>query len=106
MGGLRNRNAGNGYERQIAQELRDKGYEAITSRQGSRALDSMGVDLVTNFVLAPQMKCMINTPNIERILSGCAGIIFWKKTRKHGTRFMPVDEYVVMRKEDFYTKFL
>ena len=102
----RNRTAGHNYERQIAQELRERGFNAITSREGNRQLDSLGVDLVTNFVLRPQMKCMCNTPNIEEILSGMAGILFWKKTRKSGSRFMPVDEYVIMSKQDFYNKFL
>ena len=60
------------------------------------------VDLVTDFPLAPQMKCSINTPNIEEILNGLAGIIFWKKTKKVGSKFMPRGEYVILRKEDLY----
>jgi len=78
------------------------GYDAVTSRSENRALDSAGVDLVCDFPLQPQMKCMINTPKIEEILCGLAGIIFWKKTKKSGSRFMPRGEFVIMRKEDFY----
>ena len=33
--------------------------------------------------LAPQIKCMCNTPNIEEILKR-AGVLFWKKTKKAG----------------------
>jgi hypothetical protein len=101
----RNRNAGHSYERQIASELRDRDYLAQTSREVDRSLDSAGIDLKTDFPLTPQIKCMCNTPNIEEILQR-AGILFWKKTRKAGTNFMPVDEYIIMRKEDFYNTFL
>ena len=99
----RNRNAGNGYERQIAQELRDMGFEAVTSRQESRSLDAAGVDLVTTFPLAPQMKVSINQPNAHKILTVTeAEIIFYKRIEKAGSKFMPRGEYVILRKEDFY----
>jgi hypothetical protein len=107
MSGARNRNSGHNYERKIAEELRNLGFEAQTSREVDRQLDSAGVDLKTNFPLAPQMKCMCNTPNIEEILVNTyAGILFWKKTKKVGSKFMPRGEFVVMRKDDFYNKFL
>jgi hypothetical protein len=103
MGGKRNRNAGHDYERQIAQELRNIGFEAATTRQESRAMDNAGIDLKTTFPLAPQIKCSQNTPDIEHILNGTnASIIFWKKVRKSGSKFMPRGEYVILRKEDFY----
>ena len=101
----RNRQAGHNYERQIAQELRNLGFIALTSRECDRSLDRAGIDLRTDFPLPPQIKNMCNTPNVEEILKR-AGILFWKKTRKAGSKFMPVDEYVIMRKEDFYSTFL
>lgn len=101
----RNRQAGHNYERQIAQELRSLGFIALTSRECDRSLDRAGVDLKTDFPLAPQIKCMCNTPNIEEILKR-AGILFWKKTRKAGKNFMPAGEYVIMKKSEFYDKFL
>ena len=105
MGGARNRRAGHDYERQIAQELRYLGFEARSAREVDPTLDSAGIDLKTSFPVAPQIKCMCNTPNIEEILK-TAGILFWKKTRKAGTNFMTVGEYVVLKKDVFYKKFI
>ena len=99
----RNKTAGNNYERQIAQELRDMGYEAVTSRQESRSLDNAGVDLVTNFPYAPQMKCSINQPNIHKLLTETeAEIIFFKKLEKANKKFVGKGEYIMMKKTDFY----
>ena len=103
----RNRSAGCDYERLIARELRAKGFEAVTSRYESRSLDDSGVDLKSNFPLNVQMKVSINQPNVHEILTTTdAEIIFFKKVQKSGGRFMPKGEYIMMRKEDFYTKFL
>ena len=74
----RNRKAGNSYERQIAQESGAMGFNAVPSRQESRSMDAKGVDLVTDFPLAPQMKCSQNTPDIEHILNTTMPeVIFW-----------------------------
>ena len=103
----RNRTAGLNYERQIAQELRQLGYDAATSRQESRSLDAAGVDLVTSFPLKPQMKCSVNQPNVHELLTSTdAEIVFFKKVQKAGSRFMTKCEYVMLRKENFYKKFL
>jgi len=52
--GNRNRTAGNNYERQIASELRQLGFEAVTSIQECRSMDAKGVDLVTSFPFKPK----------------------------------------------------
>lgn len=99
----RNKTAGSNYERQIAQEFRAMGYKAVTSRSESRSLDDAGVDLVTDFPLAPQMKCSINQPNIHKLLTETeAEIIFFKKMIKKGKLFCAQGEYVMLSKEDFY----
>lgn len=99
----RNKTAGSNYERQIAAELRDLGFDAVTSRSESRSLDNAGVDLVTDFPLAPQMKISVNQPNVHRLLTETkAEIIFFKKMEKAYRNFMPKGEYVMLRKEDFY----
>jgi len=105
MGGKRNRTAGHNYERQICQELRYLGFEARSSREVDPTLDHAGIDIKTSFPLTPQVKCTSTVPNIKEILDK-AGILFWKRTKKAGTRFMPSGEYIVMKKEDFYKKFL
>lgn len=102
----RNRSAGNAYECKIAQELRELGYEAATSRSESRSLDAKGVDLVSNFPLQTQMKTSCNQPNFHKLLTETeAQIVFWQKTEKAGSRFMAQNEYIVMAKEDFYRVF-
>lgn len=99
----RNRDKGNGYEREIAKEFRDMGFEAVTSRSESKRLDNAGVDLVTDFPLAPQMKVSVNQPNFHKLLTETeAEIVFYKKQEKVKNRFMSRGEYVVMKKEDFY----
>lgn len=99
----RNKTAGSNYERQIAAELRDLGFDAVTSRSESRSLDNAGVDLVTNFPLAPQMKISVNQPNVHKLLTETeAEIIFYKRVEKAFEKFMSKGEYVMLRKEDFY----
>jgi len=107
MASNRNRNAGLNYERQIARELREMGYEAITSRYESKRLDDAGVDLVTNFPLKPQMKVSINQPNVHILLTETeAECVFFKKVEKVGGKFMPRGEYVMLKKQDFYDIFV
>jgi hypothetical protein len=99
----RNRTAGNNYERQIAKELRDMGFKAVTSRSESRNLDAKGIDLVTDFPLAPQMKCSINQPNVHELLTTTeAEVIFYKKVLKAKKKFTTKGEYIMMKKSDFY----
>lgn len=103
----RNRTVGCSYERQIAQELRGMGYKAVTSRYESKRTDDGGVDLVTDFPLAPQMKVSINQPNVHELLTNTnAEIIFYKKVEKSGTKFMSKGEYVMLSKENFYNLIL
>jgi len=103
----RNRTAGNNYERQVAKELREFGFDAVTSRSESRNLDARGIDLVSNFPLKPQMKCSINQPNVHKLLEETeANIIFFKKTEKAKKKFVTKGEYIMMKKEDFYNYFI
>lgn len=103
----RNRTAGIRYEQEVAQELRKLGFEAVTSRYESRSMDDSGVDLVSNFPLNIQCKVSINQPNVHELTTTTdAEIIFYKRVEKAGSKFMPRGEFVIMRKQDFYTKFL
>jgi hypothetical protein len=103
----RNKTAGSNYERKIAKELREFGFDAVTSRAESRNLDDRGVDLVTNFPLLPQMKCSINQPNIHKLLTETdAEIIFFNKTEKANKKFVTKGEYVMMKKDKFYDLFM
>jgi hypothetical protein len=99
----RNRTAGCNYERQISNELKEMGYKSVTARYESRSTDDSGVDLVTDFPLAPQMKVSINQPNVHKLLTETsAEIIFYKRVEKADKRFVSKGEYVMMKKEDFY----
>jgi hypothetical protein len=105
--GVRNRNAGHNYERQLAIEFRNLGdTRCRTSRQASRLLDDCKVDLSCYFlnVQAKYVKANIDYPTlINEIYEKLAEdmperadlpiAVFHKKNRS---------EIVVMTKEDFY----
>lgn len=69
----RNRDKGNGYERQIAQELRDLGLtDCVTSRYASKETDDNKIDLVFQNKSCPlniQIKKTTNTPQYFKIRS-------------------------------------
>lgn len=69
----RNRDKGNGYERQIAQELRELGFTDVgTSRLLSKATDDNKIDLVFQNKSCPlniQIKKTTNTPQYFKIRS-------------------------------------
>jgi len=53
------------------------------------------------------MKCSVNQPNVHELLTSTeAEIVFFKKVQKAGSKFMARGEYVMLRKEDFYNRFL
>ena len=95
------RNKGNSYERQLAKEFREFGFEDCkTSRYESKMLDDMKVDLTNTGIFNVQAKAVERlSPTYHEILSSMPkdtnyNVIFHKRNRK--------GEVVVMTKEDFY----
>lgn len=93
------KNKGNGYERKIASEFRQLGFDdAVTSRSESKAMDDAGVDLCGTEPFNVQCKALERAPNYHQVLAGMPdkgiNVLFHKRNR--------AGEVVVMRKEDFY----
>lgn len=115
----RNRSAGNGYERDIVNELKALGFFTVTSRNESKRMDDKKVDIFSPmdtpddeiFPYFCQTKFTSNSPNYKKILdempNNRPGIIIHKKsvskTCADGkVRHYADGEYVILKKEDFY----
>jgi len=98
--GKRNRTRGHSYERRIAQEFREIGWEkACTSRYASRMKDDQKVDICFVEPFNIQCKATNKGINYKQILGEMVqdenwNVIFNKLTGK--------GEFVIMSKEDFY----
>ena len=105
--GSRNRTAGHNYERQIAKELREMGFErAKTSRQASRLFDDCKIDIygVPLNIQCKNSKQKLDANDIFKSMIDAVKkelperlnlpfLLFHKKDRK---------ETVTMSKMDFY----
>jgi hypothetical protein len=114
--GKRNRTAGHDFERQIAELLRDAGFEhVITTRQGSRLRDAEGIDMMNSDELKHgrlpyniQCKNTNTGVNYVKLLAslpkepGIANVIFHKFTeKKAGGAFHPRGHYAILDMHDF-----
>lgn len=68
--GKRNRQRGNEYERRIAKELNDIGFQVVTSRSESKRADDNKIDLIDLSNKLPvqlQLKRVTSTPQYFKI---------------------------------------
>lgn len=102
----RNRTQGNNFERIICKELKELGFEAVTSRSESRNLDNLGVDIVTNLPYHIQCKNMVKQPKYHTLLTTMPTdkepVVIHRQTHKAKSRFVTDGDYVIMKKELFY----
>jgi Holliday junction resolvase len=106
----RNRTAGNQYERDIVIDLKSMNYDVVTARSESRNADNAGIDILGNFPYYIQCKVYKGYPKLDELINNDRPerfqdkpiVVFHKKVEKKGTRFYTQDEFVSMRKEDFY----
>jgi len=106
----RNRTAGNNYERLIVNDLKDIGYDVVTARSESRNADNAGIDILGNFPFYIQCKVYQNYPKLNELINNNRPerfqdksiVVFHKKVKKAKTRFITEDEFVSLKKEDFY----
>lgn len=106
----RNRTAGHSYERLIVNDLKDLGYDVVTARSESRNADNAGIDIFGDFPFYIQCKVYKGYPKLNELINNDRPqrfqdkpiIVFHKKVRKANTKFVTEDEFVSMRKEDFY----
>lgn len=112
----RNRNAGNQYERDIVNELKELGYKnVVTSRSESRNMDNSKVDIfdpTEEFPYFIQNKVYKSYPNLNDLINGDdvnkgkPMLVFHKKVKKANVKFLTEGEFVSMSKETFYNLLL
>lgn len=95
-----NRTKGHNYERQLAREFRDMGWEnCLTSRYESKRVDDSKVDLCFTEPFNVQAKSFYNFKSPVKILkempSDSNYNLVFEKIKHKG-------EYVCLKKEDFY----
>ena len=98
MSGKSNRDKGHNFEREICQEIRDLGFQAVTSRSQDRSLDDAGVDIITDLPFHIQCKATKTSPAYQTLLKGMPKdkdpVIFHAKPYR--------EDLVVMNKSVFY----
>lgn len=101
-----NRRAGHQFERDIASEYRELGFdEACCTRYSSRVKDDCGIDIDFVVPFAIQCKYMKNQPDFYKLLNSIKKvptempIVHFKRNVGKGK---PKEEIVAMKKEDFY----
>ena len=105
-----NRRRGNDFERKIAKELNELGFNVVTSRSESKAMDNAKIDLIDKSNMIPcnlQLKRTIKYPNFLEIEKLCPIkdkplCLIWDIQRATESTFRSDGTVVVMRKEFFY----
>lgn len=115
MNGRRNKQCGSTWERTLAQKFRELGFkDVITTRQGSRELDALKIDLMNSNTSAegrlpynvqaknvkghlPYAKVIGELPKENNIIN----VVCHKMTEKKNNRFVEVDKFAILYLDDF-----
>ena len=105
-----NRRRGNDFERKIAKELNELGFDVVTSRSESKAMDNAKIDLIDRSNTIPcnfQLKKTIKYPNFLEIEKSCPIkdkplALIWDVQRATDSTFRSDGTVVIIRKEFFY----
>ncbi len=114
--GRRNKVAGSNFEREMAQKMREIGFtDVITTRQGSRELDALKIDLMNGSISKEgRLPYSIQCKNVKghlpyaKVISelpreeGYTNVIFHKMTVKKNNRFVEQDRFAILYLEDFF----
>ena len=108
--GKRNRQRGNEYERRIAKELNEIGFQVVTSRSESKRADDNKIDLIDLSNKLPvqlQLKRVTSTPQYFKIREESTVpnknfALLWNKQKNVNGRFMSEGEVVILDKLMFY----
>ena len=108
--GKRNKQRGNEYERRIAKELTEIGFDVVTARSESKSADANKIDLIDRKNLLPckiQLKRSISTPAYFKIREESTVpneefCLIWNKQKKVNDRFLSEGECVILDKALFY----
>lgn len=109
------REKGHRYERQVINEINDldKDYKVGSSRLLSTYMDGKMVDIVDYPDCAKKFPFHIQCKSVSKTISyndlfenfevhDKPFVIFHNFTKKSGSRFYKVEEYVILKKKDFY----
>lgn len=103
------RRRGHDYERLIAKELKEMGFDVVTARSESRNMDNKGIDIFGNIPFHIQCKLSKDRPNYHNLITSPllqdevkSLVVFHKLATKSHKRFMTQGEYVTMTKKQFY----
>lgn len=113
--GKRNRAAGTGWEREVAQMFREMGFPyVVTTRSESRSRDAQKVDLMNKdewkhgrLPYNVQCKNVKGHLKYAKLLDelpkipGLINFIAHKQTEKKNNRFVTTDKFAILRLEDF-----
>lgn len=114
-GGKRNRQAGHGFERELAKLFRELGFKhVVTSRSESKSRDDQKIDLINKdeyengrFPYNVQAKNAVGHLPYGKILAeiphlpGIINVIIHNQTEKVGEKFMPRDKFAILKLDDF-----
>lgn len=113
----RNRSAGNGWEREVAELFRMNGFkDVITTRLGSRELDNKKIDLMNSTTsTAGRLPYNVQCKNYSKSLAyskllaelpteeGISNVVIHKQTKKSAKgRFILNGKYAIMHLEDWF----
>ncbi len=115
--GKRNRTAGHNWERELAEMFRKNGFpHTVTSRSESYSRDAAKIDLINHEeVKHGQLPFSVQAKNMKghvayaKFLSELPveddkiNVIMHKQTVKRGNRFIPLENYAIMKLDDFFT---
>lgn len=104
-----NKKRGNAFERYCVSSLNKLGFDLITTRQGSKQLDDMKVDIMNKdvfnkFPINIQCKTTSTSINYTKILEEMPKgpkAIWHKLTEKKGNRFVEKSKVVVLSEDAF-----
>lgn len=113
--GKRNKSAGSGWERELAQEFRKIGFpDVITTRQGSRELDAKKIDLMnSNLSKNGRLEYNVQAKNVKGHLAygkildelpkedSIINVVLHKQTTKVKNRFVCKDKFAILYLKDF-----
>ena len=94
---INSRAKGHQFERKIAEELREMGYDAVTSRSESRRLDDAGVDLVDDTAFYFQLKRVEALRPVDDILASMPAdktrVVLHKRSHKQAVVSMSWEDF-------------
>lgn len=113
--GKRNRSAGNGWERELADLFRKLGFpHIVTTRSESRSRDAQKIDLMNKdervngrFPYNVQAKNVTGHLKYGKVMAemattpGVINVILHKQTEKTGERFILKDKFAILKMDDF-----